>query len=161
MRGLCQRWAGLDKPLGVSLDLRGQPVGARHRADEAEHRRRFYRAHLARLVVDNLDGGKVAVAAHAPDHRVAEQLDVGRLLDPPGQVAGHALVQVVAAEQQPHLAGLSGEEDGRLAGGVAAAHEHHLGAPAKLRLVGRRGVVDARAFVTLAALHAEPAVLRA
>ena len=36
-----------------------------------------------------------------------------------------------------------GEEDGRLARGVAAADDDDLGAPAERRLVRRRGVVDA------------------
>ena len=78
---------GPDEPLVVPLDLRGQPVGPRHRPDEAEQRRGRQRPHLPRLVVDELDRAEVAVAGHPPDLRVAEHLDVGRLLDPPGQVA--------------------------------------------------------------------------
>ena len=53
-----------------------------------------------------------------------------------------------------------GEKDGGLAGGVAAAHDHHAGTPAQLRLGGRRGVVDAGPFESLATLDAQPAVLR-
>ena len=88
-----------------------------------------------------------------------QHLDVGGLLDPPGQVARHVLVEVVAADHEVHLAGLPGEEDGGLAGGVAAADDHDVRAPAHLRLVRRRGVVDAAALEPLAPLDAQPAVV--
>src|SRR5262249_18680950 len=101
-----------------------------------------------------------AVAVHSPDRRVENQFDVRDLLDAPDEVAGHALVQVVATDDQQHLAGMLSEKDGSLPGGVATTHEYHLGAPAQPRLVGRRSVVTSRALVTVAALDSEPAVFR-
>ena len=59
------------------------------------------------------------------------------------------------------LRACAGEEDGRLAGGVAAADDHDLRPPAQLRLVGRRGVVDAAALEPLAALDLQPPVVGA
>ena len=56
---------------------------------------------------------------------------------------------------------MSSEKHRGLAGGIAAAHEHYLGALAELCLVGRRGVVDSRALEPRATLDPEPAVLRA
>ena len=76
-----------------------------------------------------------------------------------GQVARHVLVQVVAADHEVHLADLAGEEDGGLAGRVAAADDHHLRPAAHLRLDRRRGVVDAAALEPLAALDAQQAVV--
>ena len=102
---------------------------------------------------------EVAVAGHPPDLGVEEHLDVGGLLDPAGQVARHVLVEVVAADHEVDLAHLPGEEDGGLAGGVAAADDHHLRPPAHLRLDGRRGVVDAAALELLAPFDAQQAVV--
>src|SRR5438132_4697986 len=51
VRGLRQRWTGSDEPLVVPLDLRREPVGPRHRTDEAEHRRRLHRPLLPVLLL--------------------------------------------------------------------------------------------------------------
>ena len=83
---------------------------------------------------------------------------LGGVLDPPGQVARHVLVQIVAADHA-NFADLPGQEDGGLAGGVAAADDHHVRAPAHLRLVRGRGIVDAAALEPLAALDVQPAVV--
>ena len=50
--------------------------------------------------VGDFDRAEVPVAEHAPDRRVRAHLDVGGLLDAAGEVAGHVLVQVVAADQR-------------------------------------------------------------
>ena len=71
------------------------------------------------------------------------------------------LVEVVAADQDEDLARLAGEEDGRLAGGVAAADDDHVGPAALLRLVRRRGVVDAAALEPGAPLDLQPAIVGA
>ena len=52
-----------------------------------------------------------------------------------------------------------GEVNGGLAGGVAAADDYHVAPAAELRLVGRRGVVDAAALELLAPFDVEPAVV--
>src|SRR2546425_10352183 len=100
VRGLRQRWTGSDEPLAVPLDLRREPVGPRHRTDEAEHRRRLHRPLLPGLAVDDFDGIKVAVTVHSLYRRVAEQFEVGCLLNPLGEVTGHMLVEVVAANDK-------------------------------------------------------------
>src|SRR5437867_3694192 len=100
VRGLRQRWTSSDEPLAVPLDLRREPVSPRHRTDEAEHRRRLHRPLLPGLAVDDFDGIEVAVAVHSLYRRVAEQFDVGCLLNPLGEVAGHMLVEVVAANDK-------------------------------------------------------------
>ena len=96
-----------------------------------------------------------------PDFGVEQHLDVGRLLDAVGQVARHVLVQVVAADHEVDFAGLPGEEDGGLSGGVAAADDDHVRTPAHLRLDRRRGVVDAAALEPLAAFDVQQAVVGA
>ncbi len=103
----------------------------------------------------------MTVAVHRPDRRIAQQLDVARLLDAPDQIAGHVLIQVVAANQKQHLAGVLGEEDCGLAGRIATAHDHHQRSLAQLRLVRRRGIVDARTLEPFAPLDAQPAVVGA
>jgi hypothetical protein len=101
----------------------------------------------------------VTVALHLLYGDIAEQFDVGSLLDPPGQVAGHVLVQVIAADQEQHQAGMFGEEDGGLPGGVAAAHNQHFGSLTQLCL-GRGGrIVDALPLELLARLDAQAAVI--
>src|SRR5207245_4213643 len=97
VRGLRQRWTGSDEPLAVPLDLRREPVGPRHRADEAEHRRSLHRPLLPGLAVDDFDGLEVAVAVHALYRRVTEQLDVGCLLSPLVDGARHTLVEISAS----------------------------------------------------------------
>ena len=56
---------------------------------------------------------------------------------------------------------LPGEEHRGLPGGVAATDHGHLGSLALLRLVGRRGVVDAAALEALASVDLEPAIVGA
>ena len=139
----------------------GQPVGPRHGTDEAEERRSLQHLRLTCLAVDNLYRGQTEIAGHPLDLRVEQHLDVAGLLEPPGQVARHTLVQIVAADQDEHLPRLTGEEDGGLSGGVAATDDYHVRAPAHLRLVGCRGVIDAAALESLAPLDTETAILRA
>src|SRR5262249_49386255 len=78
---------------GVGLDGGGEPVGPGDGADEAEEGRGLQGPDRAGLAVGDLDPGELAVAGHAADLGVAQDLDVVRLLDPAGQVAGHAPVQ--------------------------------------------------------------------
>src|SRR5881628_1124067 len=100
VRGLRQRRTGHDEALGVPLDLRREPVGPWYRADKAEHRRRLHRPLLPGLAADDFDGIEVAVAVHSLYRRVAEQFDIGCLLDPLGEVTGHMLVEIVAANDK-------------------------------------------------------------
>ena len=125
-RRLGQGRPGADEPLGVDFDLLGQPVGPRHGTDEAEERRSLQHLRLACLAVDNLDRGQAEIAGHPLDLRVEQHLDVAGFLEPPGQVARHILVQIVATDQDEHLPRLTGEEDGGLAGGVAATDDHDV-----------------------------------
>ena len=159
MGGGGQGRPGPDEPLpsrsisGGSQSVRGAAPMKLNSAGDPQ------RPHLARLVVGQLDLAEMVVAGHPPDLGVAEHLDPGVLLDPPGQVVGHVLVQVVAADHEVDLPDLAGEEDGGLAGGVAAADDHDLRPLAHLGLDGGRGVVDAAALEPLATLDAEPAVV--
>ena len=63
------------------------------------------------------------VADQLADLGVAQDLDVRVALDLVDQVAGHVAAQVVVADQQADPGGVPGEEDGGLAGGVAAADD--------------------------------------
>ena len=150
---------GQDEPLGVALDLRRQPVGPRLGSDEAEQRRRPQRPDLPRLLVDKLDLAEVSLARRPVNLGVAEHLDPGMFLDPPGQVGGHILVEVVASDHQVDLPHPGGEEDGGLTGGVAAADDHHLRPLAHLGLDGRGGVVDAAALELPAPFHRKSSVV--
>ena len=104
------------------------------RANKTEYPWRRHRRLLPSLAIDDVDRPQVPVTVHPPDGRVGNQFDIGGLLNPMHQVAGHVLVQVIAADQEYHLAGVPGEKDGRLAGGIAATHNHHLGSAAQLGL---------------------------
>ena len=101
----------------------------------------------------------MAIAAHPPDRGVGEKLDVGRLLDPMDQIAGHVLVQIIAADQEEHLAGMLGKKGCSLAGGVAATHQHHLCPSAHLALGEGRRVVDTLPLEQLAPLYVQPAIV--
>ena len=101
----------------------------------------------------------MTVTVHTADCPVAEQLDVGRLFDPPDQIAGHSFVQIIAADHEQHVAGMLGEKDGALAGRIATAHDHNLGPPAHLRLGESYGIVNPCPFEPFAPLHAQPAVV--
>ena len=68
------------------------------------------------------------------------------------------LVQRVAADQQSQLLRVTREEQGRLAGGVAAAHHDDRVAGAYPGLHQSRGVVDAVALELLQPRHLQPAV---
>src|SRR5262249_52461507 len=88
-----------------------------------------------------------------------QDLDVGDLFDPSGQVTGHILMEVVAANDEQHLAATPGKEDCGLPGRVAATHEHHLCAAAHLCFSWRRRVVDPSPFKLLFAFHAQSTVV--
>ena len=81
-----------------------------------------------------------------PDFGVGEQLYVPGALYAIHQVAGHALAEVVAPDDQVNLAGAAGEKDRRLARRVAATHDSDLVPRAHLRLGLGGGVVDAQAL---------------
>jgi len=149
--------------LGVDGDAAAQPVGLGVGADEKED---VAQRHLA------LAAGALLAPAHARQavRRVAvqrrqlgagQQRDVGRGIDPVDQVARHAGRQAGAAHQHVDLGRVLGEEDGRLAGGVAAAHQGHLGAAAHARLQRGRPVPDAAAFELVQPGHGGAAVARA
>src|SRR5437763_1075654 len=89
----------------------GESWRRRRGPDEAEQRRGLQRPHVSRLVVEELDLAEVGVARDPPDLRVSEHFDPGVLLDSPGQVGGHVLVQAVAADHEVDLPDLGGEED--------------------------------------------------
>ena len=101
----------------------------------------------------------MTVPNHPLDCRVEEQLDVSRLLDPLGQIAGHVLIEIIAANQEQHLAGVLGKVNGGLACRVAAAHQYHLGPLAHLHLSGSRSVIDTLPLEPLAPLDAQPTVV--
>ena len=75
------------------------------------------------------------------------------------QVARHALVEVVSANQDVNFADLSGEKDGGLSRRIAAADNHHFRPPAHLRLDRRRGIVDAAALELLAPFDVQQAIV--
>ena len=121
---------------------------------------RLDRPRLSRLAVDDLDRAEVAVAATSAGPSCCRALDVGRSARSAGP--GSSTCSCTGRRRGSRgstLRGVLGEEDGGLAGGVAAADHHDLAPPAQLRLVRRRGVVDAAALEPLAPLDAQPAVV--
>ena len=63
-----------------------------------------------------------AVALERGELRPAVERDVRALLDPPDEIARHALRQAVGTHQDVHPAAAAGQEHGGLACGVPAAH---------------------------------------
>ena len=87
-----------------------------------------------------------------------EQLDIPLIHDPVDEVAGHALVQVVAPYEQENLPCALCQEQHSLARRVAPADDRDLLTFAALGLNLRGGVMDAYTLETPEAWHAEPAV---
>src|ERR1019366_3983269 len=108
--GACQIRPGADEPLRIPLNFRGEPIGSRVGADKTENSRGFYDPFHPGLAVADIHRVEVAITAHLADSGAGEQFDVGGLLDPPHQVAGHVLVQVISPDQKQHMAGVSGEK---------------------------------------------------
>ena len=82
-------------------------------------------------------------------------LDVGTGGDLVDQIAGHALLEPVAAVEDRHAARMRREEHGRLPGRVAGADDVDVEAVAVRRLAARRAVGDALAGEAVEALDAE------
>src|SRR6266403_1301194 len=103
----------------------------------------------------------MTVAIHANDFGAAQDLDSGGVHDPMGQITRHALAKIIAADEEEDLAHVLRKIDCRLAGRVAAAHQHDIRAAAHLRLVRCGGIVDTSAFESTTILNLEAAILRA
>lgn len=78
--------------------------------------------------------------------------------DPVDQVAGHAVFQVSATDQKMDGRRLARQEQGRLAGGVAAADDRHRVEAAGPRLPDGGGVVDPETFEPFDAGGGQPPV---
>jgi hypothetical protein len=161
VRRLRYRVACLDESLRIQFNLRGQPVGARHRPDEAEQGGRLDRAHFARLVIDALDCVEAGLAQHSRDGGIGKNLDIRGALNPSGKVCRHILVKAPGANEEIHPSGVGGEIDNRLPGGVAPACDDNLGAAAELRLGGCGGVIDAAAFESITILRIKSPIISA
>jgi hypothetical protein len=78
-----------------------------------------------------------------------------------GQITRHAFAKIIAADEEEDLARVLRKIDRRLAGRVAAAHQHDIRAAAHLRLVRCGGIIDTGAFESTTILNLEPSILRA
>ncbi len=121
VRGQRSDLAAEDEPLGVHGDARRQPVGPRLRSDEDDHGRAIEVAGSSVLEVSEPHFRNGIAPFDGVHLDVADDLDFRVLLDPAGEVVGHVLAQVAAAEQERGPGGVLGEEHHRLAGRVAAA----------------------------------------
>ena len=104
---------------------------------------------------------EAAVAFERRELSAGMERDVRALLDPPDEIARHALRQAVGAHQYVDPAATAGQEHRGLARGVAASDDHHV---VPLELAGRadRGaVVDAVADEVLQCGDPEAAVVHA
>ena len=81
---------------------------------------------------------------------VANDLDLAVVLDPTGEVVGHALAQVASAQQQRDPGGVLGQEHRRLASRVAATHDGGAAVLARARMHRGAGIEDPRAVPSLA-----------
>ena len=96
------------------------------------------------LVVAPAHALEVTVPLEAHDLRVHVAGDGGMILDATDQVARHGVGQAAGADHHVHPPGGLGQEHGRLARGVAGAHDDHVLAGAELRFHKRRGVIHPR-----------------
>src|SRR5262249_32774541 len=96
------------------------------------------------------DALETGVTLERMDLRARVDRDAWAVLDAAHEIARHGLGQTVRAHQDVDVPGGLGEEDRRLAGGVASAHHDHLLAPLLARAEPgfhlRRGVVPPRAL---------------
>src|SRR6266513_688766 len=95
----------------------------------------------------------MTVAIHANDLGAAQDLDIGGVHDPMGQITRHALAKIIATNEQEDPARVLRKINCRLAGRVAAAHQHDIRAAAHLRLVRCGGIVDTSAFESTAVFN--------
>ena len=149
---------GQDEALVVEGGAATDPSRGRVGPDEGEESGTW---HLYRPVgARHLHGPQVGVPDQAGDLRPRPHRDGGVRVDAVRQVAGHALAEVVAADDDGDRAGI-GQEHGRLAGRIPPADDHggRGGTLAALHF-GRR-VVDAVALERLETIDGEAPVARA
>ncbi len=147
------------KAFGVLFNLRGEPIGSWCRANEAEQCRRFERPRLSRLVVDDLDGFEVTVTGHLSNFCIGDHLDVSGLFDPMHQIARHALIEVISADQDVHFADLASEKDRGLTGRITPADDDDFRPHAHLCLKRCSGVVNAPTLKLLATFNLQQAIV--
>jgi len=143
----------------VQRQLVAQPLRVGDRADEDEQRlRRQPVPHPGAGVLGDHRLQMPVPPLHPAHLRVQPHVDVRRPTHPVDQVAGHVPAEVAAAYEQVHPGRPGGQEDCRLAGGVAAAdHDDRIGdAGQRLHLGGR--VEHADPLVVLQVRHVQPAV---
>src|SRR5436190_7740081 len=76
--------------LAIELDLRRQPIGVRHCADENKKGRAGKRFCLAGVTVRELHALEPFLAFHTGDFGAFSYIDVRRLLNPADKIMGHA-----------------------------------------------------------------------
>jgi hypothetical protein len=141
--------AGADVALGVAFEFGGEPARVGGGADHEEECVAV--AGLGELFAVGWPRGggdavQVVFAFDAGDLGVGFDADVllaGDLVD---EVLRHAEVQPCAADEDDDFRSVTGEEDGGLAGGVAAADEEDAFAGDAVRLVTAGAVEDAAAL---------------
>src|SRR6476660_1322878 len=101
----------------------------------------------------------MTVAIHANNFGAAEDLDIGGVHDPMGQITRHALAKIIAADEEEDLARVLRKINRSLAGRITAAYQHDIRAAAHLRLVRCGGIVDTSAFESTTILNLEAAIL--
>ncbi|GDY42310.1 hypothetical protein SANT12839_031920 [Streptomyces antimycoticus] len=154
------RWSGC---AGVA-DAQGKRTRADHRPA-----RRTGRTELEGLKgLEGLEGRRAAVlhhdrpqgvlAAHLAQFAVQQHAHPRMALDLVDQIAGHPGAQIRALDQQIHPGHPCGEEERRLARGVAAADHGDGGRAALPRFVDGGRVVDARPLQPLHPGDVQPAV---
>ena len=116
---------------------------------------------LAGLRIAKLDFFELLITGHPPNLGAIKNVDVVLRLDAAGEIVGHVFRQIVATDNEQHLACAVGKKHRRLSGGVAGAGDDDGFVAANLAFERSRSVVHAQAFEFFAVLRFEPAIVGA
>jgi hypothetical protein len=142
----------------IELDQAAEPARTGCDPDEDEQRPGLEGPPLRGPVLLDGDGFQRLVAEQFPHLGAEQDPHVREPADLVDEVPGHALAQIVLADDEGDPLGVPGEEDRGLPRRVAAADDGHRVTAAEQGLCLRRGVVDAHLLEVLHARHVEPAV---
>ena len=153
--------AGPHETLVVKRDEAGQPIRVGCGADHDEQRTCLDIARRAGRGFPDCHGFKVLVTMECHHRAAVSYIDRRVGVEPAGKIARHGSGQRKASHDQVHAGSGSAEIHRRLTGGVAAADDHRLRAPAIARFHLGRSVVDAVALKLGEPVDRQPPVLNA
>ena len=138
-----------------------QPGGIRHGPGHHEHAADLAYLRPTGCRVMPRQALEAFIAIQCRDLRARVQRNARVFLDAPDQVARHAVGEAFGTHQHVHMAAAASEENGGLAGRIAATDDDDFLVLAQFRLEVGRGVIDSRADEFRQVGNARVAIFRA